>query len=41
MAHRAGIGLDVHARSIEGAIFVPDTGEIRQKSFGYDAVAEC
>ena len=42
MAYRTSIGLDVHARSIEAAAFVPETGEIVQKSFPYDpwAVAE-
>ena len=37
MNHRTGIGLDVHARSIKAAAFVPETGEIIEKGFGYDA----
>lgn len=42
MAYRTSIGLDVHARSIAGAAFVTETGEVIQKSFPYDpwAVAE-
>lgn len=42
MNHRTSIGLDVHARSITAAAFVPETGEIVEKGFGYDpaAVAE-
>lgn len=42
MAYRTSIGLDVHARSIVAAAFVPETGEVVQKSFPYDprAVAE-
>ena len=42
MNHRTSIGLDVHARSIAGAAFIPETGEIVQRSFPYDpgAVAE-
>ena len=39
MLHRTSIGLDVHARSIAAAAFIPETGEILQKSFGYDADA--
>ena len=37
MLHRTSIGLDVHARSIAAAAFIPETGEVLQKSFGYDA----
>lgn len=42
MAYRTSIGLDVHARSVAAAAFVPETGEVIQKSFPYDpwAVAE-
>ena len=36
MAYRTSIGLDVHARSIAAAAFVPETGEVIQKSFPYD-----
>lgn len=39
MLHRISIGLDVHARSIAAAVFIPETGEVLQKSFGYDADA--
>ena len=39
MLHRTSIGLDVHARSIVAAAFIPETGEVLQKSFGYDADA--
>ena len=34
MLHRTSIGLDVHARSIAAAAFIPETGEVLQKSFG-------
>ena len=37
MLCRTGIGLDVHARSIAAAAFIPETGEIVQKAFPYDA----
>ena len=37
MLHRTSIGPDVHARSIAAAAFIPETGEVLQKSFGYDA----
>ena len=30
------VGLDVHARSIKACAFVPATGEIEHRSFGYD-----
>ncbi len=36
MSYRTSIGLDVHARSIAAAAFVPETGEIIQRQFGYD-----
>ena len=39
MIHRTSIGLDVHARSIAAAAFVPETGEVEERSFGYDAGA--
>ena len=39
MIHRTSIGLDVHARSIAAAAFVPETGEAGERSFGYDAAA--
>jgi len=35
MNYRTSIGLDVHARSIKAAAFVPETGEIIEKSFAY------
>ncbi|MCL1846531.1 MAG: IS110 family transposase [Coriobacteriia bacterium] len=35
MNHRTSIGLDVHARSIKAAAFVPETGEIIERSFAY------
>lgn len=42
MRHLTSIGLDVHARSIQASAFDPLTGEVVQRSFGYDpdAVAE-
>ena len=39
MIYRTSIGLDVHARSISAAAFVPETGEVVERSFGYDAEA--
>lgn len=39
MSYRTSIGLDVHARSIAGAAFVPETGEIIERSFPYDPEA--
>lgn len=36
MKHRPSIGLDVHARSVSAAAFVPETGEIVSRTFGYD-----
>lgn len=39
MIYRTSIGLDVHARSIAAAAFVPETGEVEQRPFGYDAAA--
>lgn len=42
MVYRTSVGLDVHARSIQAAAFVPETGEVVPRGFGYDhaAVAE-
>ena len=37
MLYRTSIGLDVHARSIAATAFIPETGEIVQKAFPYDA----
>ena len=37
MLCRTGIGLDVRARSIAATAFIPETGEIVQKAFPYDA----
>ena len=37
MLCRTGIGLDVHARSIAAAAFIPETGEIVHKAFPYGA----
>lgn len=39
MNYRTSIGLDVHARSIRAAAFIPETGEIIERGFGYDAEA--
>ncbi len=41
MLHSAGIGLDVHARSISAAAFVFETGGAVQRTVGYgpDAVS--
>ena len=39
MIYRTSIGLDVHARSISAAAFVPETGEVVERSFGCDAEA--
>lgn len=36
MNRRTGIGLDAHARSIAACAFIPETGEIVQRGFGYD-----
>jgi len=36
MRYSTSIGLDVHARSIAAAAFVPETGEIIQRRFEYD-----
>lgn len=36
MNHRTSVGLDVHARSIRAAAFIPETGEIIEKGFPYD-----
>lgn len=32
MTYHSSIGLDVHARSIVAAAFIPNTGEVIQKS---------
>ena len=42
MLYRTSIGLDVHARSVAAAAFIPETGEVIRKSFPYDpwAIAE-
>lgn len=37
MLYRTSIGLDVHARSIKAAAFIPETGEVVERAFGYDA----
>lgn len=34
--YSTSIGLDVHARSISAAAFVFETGEVVQRTFGYD-----
>jgi len=39
MAYRTSIGLDVHARSVAAAAFIPETGEVIEKSFPYDPCA--
>lgn len=36
MSYRTSIGLDVHARTIAAAAFVPETGEVIERGFGYD-----
>lgn len=36
MLYSTSIGLDVHARSISAAAFVFETGEVAQRTFGYD-----
>nr|WP_242622181.1 hypothetical protein [Olsenella sp. Marseille-P4559] len=36
MIYRTSIGLDVHARSIASAAFVPETGEVIERGFAYD-----
>lgn len=36
MIYSTSIGLDVHARSISAAAFVFETGEVVQRTFGYD-----
>lgn len=36
MLYSTSIGLDVHARSISAAAFVFETGEVVQRTFGYD-----
>lgn len=37
MLYRTSIGLDVHERSIAATTCIPETGEIVQKAFPYDA----
>ena len=39
MLYSTSIGLDVHARSISAAAFVFETGEVMQRTFGYDPSA--
>lgn len=39
MVYRTSVGLDVHARSIQAAAFVPETGEVVPRGFGYDPAA--
>ena len=39
MVYRTGIGLDARARSIAAAAFAPETGEVEERPFGYDAGA--
>lgn len=36
MDHRTSIGLDVHARTVAAAAFVPETGEVLERSFAYE-----
>ena len=36
MEYRSSIGLDVHARTVAAAAFIPETGEIIEKAFAYD-----
>ena len=38
MLYRTSIGLDVHACSIAATAFIPETGEMVQKAFPYEAV---
>lgn len=37
MEYRTSIGLDVHARTVAAAAFVPETGEVVERSFGCEA----
>ena len=39
MLYSTSIGLDTHARSISAAAFVFETGEVMQRTFGYDLSA--
>ena len=39
MLYSTSIGLEVYARSISAAAFVFETGEVKQRSFGYDLSA--
>ena len=36
MEYRTSIGLDVHARTVAAAAFVPETGEVVEGAFAYD-----
>ena len=36
MLYSTSIGLDVHARTVSAAAFVFETGEVVQRTFGYD-----
>ena len=36
MGCRTSIGLDVHARTVAAAAFVPETGEVVEGAFAYD-----
>jgi len=37
MMYSTSIGLDVHARSVKAAAFIPETGEVIEASFAYDS----
>ena len=37
--YSTSIGLDAHARSVDAAAFVFETGEVMQRTFGYDPSA--
>lgn len=37
--YSTSIGLDAHARSVGAAAFVFETGEVMQRTFGYDPSA--
>ena len=39
MLYSTSIGLDAHARSVSDAAFVFETGEVVQRTFGYDLSA--
>lgn len=36
MEYRTSVGLDVHARSVRAAAFVPETGEVIERGFKYE-----